>query len=153
MPRLIGPTRLLLTVMLAAAIPLCCCRGEMLASLLGGEPHKCTVSHATADHGHTSHGHSHQHGSGHGKSGCGHDAPEPCNDEGPCDCAHQGDIKSLPDAPTSVKDSGGVLVTVLPELSVGRSGVPLTNFRLRRLSEAVPRPPTSLLRQHCALIV
>jgi len=152
-PRLIGPTRFLLTAMLVVAIPLCCCRGQMWSSLFTAAS-VCSESHAGGgSHGGVAHGHADEHGSDHRSAGCGNEDREPCDDDGPCDCGHQRDIKSLPEAPTSIAAGSTALVAILPALDGAISPAIRMNARTRLPLEAAPRPPTTLLRLHCALII
>lgn len=149
--RPIGPTRLLLAAVLAVALPLCCCRGGMLASLLGGGAGECSLS-AALDAPYRTAPPSTRADEPAGGC-CGEeDKPQPGHDDGPCNCGHQKEIKSLPEAPPSLAGVGQV-VDFLPA-PVGF--VPMAGpvaFAARPTREAVPRPPTTLLRLHCALIV
>lgn len=143
--------RPLIALFLAAWMPFCCCSLHTLASVCqacekhgdddaGGGCH----GHGTADQKAADTGHHAQ------ASSPGHQ-DEPDRDQGPCTCdkSKQTTIsveKSTIDLPAPV------LVFVLPEwepswLPHGDS-LPLSSE-----SWALRKPATSLLRQHCALIV
>lgn len=150
MPRLIGPTRLLLTAMLVAAIPLCCCRGEIWGSLLAGVSAECSESQAS--HGEAGHCHPQDHCAGQSGNGCGGKDREPCDDDGPCDCGRHRDVKSLPEAPASIAAGSSVLVGILPAPGAV-SPANLTGGGAPASPEGAPRPPTTLLRLRCALVL
>ncbi len=129
-----GPSRTFLTLLLAAAVPLCCCSVEALAraAACGG----CAGEAVPACHA---------------DPGSGHD--DPASGPNGCDCGTQ--KRSLvtcerptidtPDAaPAAIMEWSGAAWTL---------GVPRLSAYVRREGEAPSRAPTSLLRQHCALIV
>ena len=129
-----GPLRTFLTLLLAAALPLCCCSVEALARATpcGGRAGDAVPAC-------------------HADPRSGHDDPAPGPDD--CDCGSQkramtgceGPAIDAPDAaPTAIMEWSEAAWTI---------GVPRLCAYARREGEAPSRAPTSLLRQHCALMV
>ncbi|MFN7022052.1 MAG: hypothetical protein ACK4WH_12095 [Phycisphaerales bacterium] len=149
-----SPFRLLVTVLLAVAVPFCCCD---FRSLLGG-CHSCeeatpaTSQTAEAGHDHAdridNHGHSPT-GDDHHRSDPGN-APE--QDQHDCTCGNNTGTmltveKSTLELPTPV-------LVAIPEWSALTDLRPLDLFKGPEVEmRVVERPQTSLLRMHCALIV
>lgn len=152
MTRLNTPhVRWMVATLMAVALPFCCCNGRLVTQAIGALAAIPTV--ALAPH-HDETGSLH-HGDREPAHGCcpsgPSDRPTPCEDDGPCDCDQHKQVKQLPESPTTV-DYSGTLVAVLS--SVAPAGwVPEPPSIARLSPAAVPRPPTSLLRLHCALII
>lgn len=141
--------RFLIALLLAAWMPICCCS---LHSLI-------TACEACEGHGggEAEHRHGgvsdHRHASGrhHNQDTTPAQPEKPGHDDGPCTCDKQkqttfGVVKTTVELPTPV------LAYVLPAWD------PNTLLRWRTMTSccenrAPHRPTTSLLRQHCALIV
>jgi hypothetical protein len=148
--RLVGPTRVLLTAALVAAVPLCCCRGQMWASVFARSSGVEAIAEAGSPGGGMDcHGEAAESGSC-GES-CHAGTSAPCNHHAPCKCELQTVTKMLPDAPAPAVESqfASLLPAWAGEVAAwgglvcdGPSG-----------TEAMVRPSTSLLRLHCALIV
>lgn len=156
-----SPFRFLLTVLLAVTVPFCCCDFHSVLSACAACESPATGREAhTQTHDHAD-GAGHQHASTHHQKG---DQDTPGDD-------HHG---TIPDGPNHEKhdctcdSSSGTMLSVekstveLPALVVVAviDWVPLADlvpdalFRVHeREQRAVQRPPTSLLRLHCALIV
>lgn len=156
-----SPIRFLLTILLVVAVPLCCCD---LRSLLGGcasceaAPDKDgaeTVSHDHADVTTHEHGACHQHATGHAAESADTHSRPPCNpenDKHDCDCG-KNNSKMLTVEKSTVELPAPVIVATLDWTHVAEL-VPTAVSRAHyRDASAIARPPTSLLRQHCALIV
>lgn len=150
--RLIPPQlRSTIAALLLVAVPFCCCEGQAVVRALGTLSGVYSV--AVSGHHHQSEG---EHGQDHSRphNGCtpgsdGHSAP--CDDDGPCDCAQHKQAKQVPESPTTL-DLSGTVVHMLPSLDLG-FWIPEAPVRTVSSDAAIPRPPTSLLRLHCALII
>ena len=157
-----SPFRLLVTLLLVVAVPFCCCD---FRSLLGGcascgaerpaTAHDEMVAHARADGSAHEHGACHQHATGHTRENADNHTPLPCgpgNDKHNCNCG-KNDGKMLTVQKPTVELPASVVVAVL-DWTMAADLVPLAVSRMPiRDISAVARPPTSLLRMHCALIV
>lgn len=151
--------RLFITLLLAVAVPLCCCNLRM--GLTACEPCDAASSHATVEpvaHEHAD-GNGHDHESDHHASTSSKEGIEP--DSSPCGPGHEDDhdcscgkqntlltvAKSNLDLPTPVL----VAILSFPAFA-DMSALPLFRAVERGLWVSA-RPPTTLLRLHCALIV
>lgn len=151
--------RLFITLLLAVAVPMCCCDFRMW--LTACEPCDAAKSHASIEH--TAHEHSagggHDHESDHHASTASNEGIEPSSspcgpghdDDHDCTCGKQNTLltvaKSNLDLPTPV------LVAILSFPAFADSSA-LPPFRaIERGLWVSARPPTTLLRLHCALIV
>lgn len=135
-------TRWLLALAVVASLAVCCCQGRALGRLLAAAP--------AAQHSGSAVGVSHT-----PRSCCDEDVPaptpSPARHDHPCDCKANPTAKSLPDAPVLAPTDAGV-VQMLPAPSFEAVPLPLPSPRVID-APAAPRPPTSLLRQHCALTI
>ena len=165
MMRLSLLTRWVVATLLSVSVPLCCCQSQGLLGVLWGEVtthtdaggeglHSVqTLAHTGgAKHGEMVAGVAAQHG----KRGSCHGLPgdsRPCEDTSGCPCGHVTMLAS--------GAAGAVVPTVqiTPSLfstpaDISPSG--LRNRPARRIqldASGVPRPPTSLLRLRCALLI
>lgn len=153
-----SPFRFVLTLMLALAVPFCCCD---FRSLLTG-CYSCdtatdarqvaTHSGVEAELGHATHSHCH----GHSSKGDDHHGSTPGKapekDQHDCSCG-KNTGKMLTVAKSTLELPAPVLVAIL-DWSGSSDLRPLDPFRGRDAEKrVVERPQTSLLRMHCALIV
>jgi len=165
-----GLFRFLLTIVLAVTVPFCCCNFHALMSTCAGCERSADIfsadiftvlGAASFDHEHADGSHHHHDakpGQVDGKlaTTSSDQSPSPCGpghkDEGDCTCGKH-DTKMLTAVKSSVEFSTPVLVAVLAWPAIA----PLTlDFPTRvqsRRDWAHNRPPTSLLRLHCALVV
>jgi hypothetical protein len=147
----------MVAALLSVSVPLCCCQGRQVLGLIwgGGGVYTLTVAggdhHASADHDPASH-RSHELEEDHRNS-----APPcedgSCDDTGDCDCGH---TNLLAVSPTGPAASAELSVPPLFPMLAGSAPQALTPRlpdAVRARAALVPRPPTSLLRLHCALIV
>ena len=146
-----SPFRCLIALFLAAWMPFCCCSLNSLLSV-------CRACEATEDgnavgvcHGH---GSSDRHTAGsqhHDEDSAPTQPDQPKRDDGPCTCDKSkqttvGVEKNTSELPAPV------VAYVLPEWE--SSWLPHGDPLARRCDNwALRKPATSLLRQHCALIV
>lgn len=147
-----NPIHFLLTIALIVAMPVCCCRGHLPGAAASAS---FSSDSGTACHGEMPGGHAGDLGAdGFGGSGspCGGGNSPPCQDDGPCDCGDQKDIKRLPEAPASVPVANSVLCVRLEPVTAVSSAI-VVGGGLSGFSEAATRPPATLLRMHCALII
>lgn len=154
MTRLTSPyARWMLATVMVVALPFCCCNGRLVTQAYGGLAAIHTVAHGSLYEG-TGNLH-HQEadpGPGQGCHSSGKsDGSTPCDDDGPCDCEQHKQVKQVPDRSTTV-DFSWTLIAVLPG-DERTDWIPEPPTIARFSPGAVPRPPTSLLRLHCALIV
>lgn len=154
-----GPFRFVLTLLLALAVPFCCCD---FRSLLGGcgscesagpaDSPAVAPSHADSDDGHGARCHCH----GRSPQRKDHDRPTreqaPRNDRHGCLCGKTtGKMLSVEKAAFGIPTP--VLVAIL-ECPTTRCLEPGALVRIQYAAARGPmRPTTSLLRMHCALIV
>ena len=157
------PIRLALTILVITAVPFCCCSFHAWLSACGA----CTT-HSNAGvgehiaHDPEAHRESHHHDSNHheadGDSCSGHheNAPSPCCPDDPgndgCKCGKH-DLKMVSVERPTVEFSVPALIAILPWAHASNFEPPVTHFTARRCVWAEARPPTSLLRLHCALVV
>lgn len=127
--------RLLLALTVACWAPLCLCQRAQAA--VGGEPASCCSKPARA-------------------SCCtgGAEAPggHPCDHEGSCACGQRDPYTSAPTAEYTPDFAAVVAVLSWPPafaIEESHQARAATNT----LAAAAPAPLTSLLRQHCALVV
>lgn len=157
-----GPVRLLLTILVVATVPFCCCSFHAWLSVCETCP---TVSaggveeHFAAIHGvGAAHHHDSDHHADDGSPCSGHDgeAPAPCcpDDSGDhgCKCGKH-DLKMVSVEKPTVEFSAPVLIAILPWVAVTNIEPPAMCCTFRRFAWAEARPPTSLLRLHCALTI
>ncbi len=148
-----APVRWIIAVSVAFGLQFCCCNLEAVFQV-------CTAcadhsAPASADHAHnqdelSGEHHSHEHATA---SEDQHD-PLPCDEHhehGECKCGSHNMAKSLPEKPR-LELPVLTLIAVLsePEFKASEFDSCLSSLNL---NEGVFRPPTSLLRQHCALTV
>ena len=83
----------------------------------------------------------------------GEQSPADDGEHGPCDCRSQVDAKTLPEAKTTIDLAGSapVLLVLIAE-RVEMVDLPVMRAAVSEGWSHAP-PSTSLLRQHCALIV
>ena len=144
--------RWLIATLLGIELPVCCCTGPPIARALG----VVMASHAFAGADDKADG-PHIEPPGESRGGCCASTdkgrnPVPCKDDGPCDCGQHKQIKQVPEGKATL-GAPSPLVVVLP--SVDRAvWAPKPAARARRgAAKAVTRPPSSLLRLHCALTI
>ena len=141
-----GTFRWLMAVYIGLLMPMCCC----YTSASAGSP-------ATPDslHDHAEHVHDHGHPAKHDDQAAGNnhdpDRPGSGQHDGSCDCGCVG-----PDhqAFTVEKPVGldWTVQAVQPSIGIVLQA-PRRSLPLIRSAAPAPRPPTSLLRLHCALVV
>ncbi|MFA6043891.1 MAG: hypothetical protein WC718_02805 [Phycisphaerales bacterium] len=156
-----SPFRLLVTLLLVVAVPFCCCNFRSLLSTCSScqaapaaEEEEVEASHGYSYHADSDHAAPHQHATGHkqheeGQSSipCG-----PGDEKHHCNC-EKNDGKMLTVQNSTVELPMPVVVAIL-DWSIAVDMLPPAATRvLYRGNVAVARPLTSLLRQHCALIV
>lgn len=153
MTRLTSPhARWMLATVMAVALPFCCCNGRLGTQAFGALASIQTVAHGShhEDTGHRHRGESRE--SGHGCHSSGQsEGPTPCDDDGPCDCEQHKQIKQLPERSTTV-DLSWTVIAILATVEQ-TEWIPEPPSITRLSPAAVPRPPTSLLRLHCALTI
>ncbi len=147
-----SPIRFAVTILLVVAIPFCCCNYR---SLLGGcrpcggalPSEELPVTKVAQHHCHGGH----EHGDGSQTDG---ESPAPSTPEKKHDCkCDKNEGKMLTVEKTTVELPDPVAVAVLTWSSVADLSPDVHHLvALRDFSRAF-RPPTSLLRMHCALIV
>lgn len=156
-------THWIVAALLTVSVPLCCCQSQQLLSLLwgGGATHAVVggeESHSAKSSGHASHGERADSSvSGHrSQEGVRHAAPcdnGPGDSDSDCNC---GNIYLLVGAATGL--SAPTLLASSHLLLVSEGIAPVDPaprfFTLSSVAATlIPRPPTSLLRLHCALLV
>lgn len=153
-----SPFRLLVTLLLAVAVPFCCCNFHSWISVCA----PCeAVSHDTgtnlAVHSHErdgGHDHDADHHADSAKTPHGDTPASPCergHDEGDCTCSKQSTYLTF--AKPTLEFPTPVLVAVLSFPAITDTWASLPSWTKEPGSWAFTRPPTSLLRLHCALIV
>lgn len=151
--------RLLIAALLLAAVPFCCCEGRALTrsiEAVAASGSAIMVGHESRPWGLAS--------TQKDRMGCcgGSQADEvmrpcesehsrPCGHDDPCRCAQHTIVKDLPGHPPAigfVSNALGIVpvVAILPPCGTGPTSVLLR-------PGAIPKPPTSLLRLHCALMI
>lgn len=136
--------RLLLALLMATWAPVCLCRSHAEAAPTDDG---AKLEHALHGHHHNGDRHEHHHGSPPSEDR----EHAPCHDhEGPgCSCPQ---VTVTPQkAPQTLKLTLAPLVRLIEWLAVDAFPVRLVAFY--HDSNAVPRPPSTLLGMHCALIV
>lgn len=150
----------MVTLLLAAAVPFCCCDFRSIlsgcASCGGQEQTESDAAVNTeTDGSEHCHGMGHEHAAGRGSHGNTDHCPapgSPKNDKHDCNCG-KSDGKMLSVQKFTIDFSVPVVIAVL-DWKLAADVLPASAFRIQdRYSSGVQRPPTSLLRQHCALTV
>lgn len=155
-----SPFRFALTLLLAVAVPFCCCD---LRSLLSGcsscdastGGHTRTVAahnDLAADDGLSTHSHCHGHSPKGDEQGGSTPAEAPEKDQHDCSCG-KNTGKMLTVAKTTLELPAPVVIAVLDWTLCADVLPPALLRGLDREMWVIERPQTSLLRQHCALIV
>gem|GEM_PF-2816422 len=162
-----SPFRLLVALLLATAVPFCCCNLHCWLSVYG-QRHSVTP-HASVEHAVHCHGkaditvndadHQPEHHADHatGSTDSEHH-PSPCrpghndhNDHNDCCCGKHTTLLTV--AKTTLNLPAPVLEAILPLVVDIDAGV-VTPFQTRVLAVShLPAPAATLLRLHCALIV
>ena len=149
-----GTIRWLLAAYMALMMPLCCCYASVAAE---------SCAPAEESNVQAQMGHEHNHGERAPKHDGGHDHQAPADDhhkcdpscpghdDGSCDCGcdNPGHHSFTVEKPASIDASIGFSPVVLPLLTLALS----KQVRINEPATNAPRPPTSLVRMHCALIV
>ena len=160
-----GPFRYVLTLILAVAVPCCCCSFQVLMNAGGG---CASPSHAVTASGANSSCHKQ------GKSSCHQKESKPGHEEGQlattrgddsassadvghtheggCACVKH-DAKMLTTVKLAVEFSPPVLIALLPWPELSQVALSLPTGFQSQFDRPLPRTETSLLRLHCALIV
>ncbi|MCA9285227.1 MAG: hypothetical protein KDA22_08445 [Phycisphaerales bacterium] len=149
-----SPLRWLLTLLLAGCMPFCCCNLHRVLGDRQTPEARVLLGAGDDDHGHADD----RGGTGccHGGRSCaadeGHDggAP-PGHDNAPCPC-DQNKVTALDALSAGMPVPALSLVGTLPRWEVVAWSSEYATVRAPA-ARSLPRPPTSLLRQHCALIV
>lgn len=152
-----SPFRCMLTLLLALAVPFCCCDFRSLltgcVSCDAAPPETVkTVAVSEGGHDHASHSHCH----GHSPKGDDHDGSTPGKapdqDKHDCSCG-KNTGKMLTVEKTTLELPTPVVVATL-DWSAITDLRPLDPFKGWEVEKrVVERPQTTLLRMHCALIV
>jgi len=153
-----SPFRLLVTLLLAVAVPFCCCNFHSWLSACA----PCeAASHVTetklAVHSHAAgvgHDHDADHHAESAKTPEGNIPASPCergHDDGDCACSKQSTYLTV--AKPTLEFPTPIVVAVLSFPAITETWASLPSWTTERDSRAFARPPTSLLRLHCALIV
>jgi len=154
-----SPFRLLVTLLLVVAVPFCCCNfhswfsacASCEAPAASGEA--ATVAHVHADS--SSHHHAAHHEHTTGTVADTHTDTAPCapgDQKHDCDCGKNSGMM-LSVQKSTVELPAPVVVAVL-DWALTSDLLPPVQFQAHEQQlRAVERPPTSLLRMHCALIV
>ena len=149
-----GTIRLLLAGYMALLMPLCCCYASSAAECCTRAAESAVRSQAHHEHEHGERAPKHDGGHDHQAPADGHhdcDPSCPGHDEGSCDCGcdNPGHHSCTVEKPASIDASLGFSHVVLPWLALALTKQVGPN----RPATNPPRPPTSLVRMHCALIV
>jgi len=148
-----GSVRWFVAVAVTFGLQFCCCNLEtMFRVCLSCGDHSVAAS---ADHGHHHHDLASEH-AGHAHATGPEDRHEvpPSREhqhDGDCTCGSHEVAKSLPEKPR-LELPALSLIAVLPEPEFDDPGFTSISCRWTP-TESVFRPPTSLLRQHCALTI
>jgi hypothetical protein len=146
-----GPWRVLLSILLVLTVPLCCCN---LHAATGHAHRPSPVDGHAAAPGHYSHAHHSGAGHGHGPASTyadGQCSPEPEGDH-KCSCGKH-DVRMMPGERLGVPMIDCVVLTVVTWTAppvIEPAAAPPVQFGGH---DTPDRPPTALLRMHCALIV
>lgn len=145
--------RSLIALVLAAWMPFCCCTFTGVLNICTScKPHEPSSENAVAKDHHavpTGHGCHHEHqdrGSSPGDS----DRPSH-HDDDPCTCGKD-KLATIGGEPISIGFPAFLLVCVLPDWEA-TWGAPARGPTLDRADFALHKPPTTLLRLHCALTI
>lgn len=135
-----------LAVLITAGMSYCCCTGKTLGAILSQLSSVSLGERASlmAD----AHGHA---GSCCMEDGDGNTQPAPSKDRAPCHCEHHKQIKKLPDAQPGVEFAAAPVLLSIPAAIVEDS--PQQRVPTPLCVGVVPKPPTTLLRLRCALII
>jgi len=161
-----GVLRFLITLVLAVTVPFCCCKLAALFSACGGCQGSAetltvlgdqkSVGHAHGDGSRAHHVAKPMYGFGKLASNEGDHSPTTCGpgsqDRGDCACGKH-DTKMLAEVKPSAEVSAPVLLAVSAWPALTPPGLDFPTCVQSRLDWTQNRPPTSLLRLHCALIV
>ncbi|MBL8765169.1 MAG: hypothetical protein JNM07_12960 [Phycisphaerae bacterium] len=148
-----------MTLLLVVAVPLCCCNFRSLLSTCSSCQAAPVAEEVEASHGHShdadrDHAAPHQHASGHKQHEDGQSSV-PCgpgDEKHHCNC-EKNDGKMLTVQKSTVELPMPVVVAIL-DWSMAVDMLPPASNRVQyRGNPAIARPLTSLLRQHCALVV
>ena len=149
-----GTIQLLLAGYMALMMPLCCCYASSAAECCTRADESTVRLQAHHEHDHGEHAHKHDGGHQHQTPADDHQKCDPScpgHDNGSCDCGcdNPGHRSFTVEKPASLDMTLGFSPVVLPWLT------PRLNEQVRpnRPATNPPRPPTSLVRMHCALIV
>jgi len=158
-----NPFRILISLLLVVAIPFCCCSFHaLLAAHATCGPHAEAGSFVAVAHHHTEPStpdHDADHPSDPASGGGNdphHHSSVPCgpdhDNQNNCSCGKH-DAKMLPGTTPIAVPPGPVLAATLPWTLIN-DRVPSARIAIVR-HDALPiaKPPTSLLRLHCALVV
>lgn len=149
-----GTIRWFLAGYMALLMPLCCCYASAAAESCAAADESTVRSQGHHEREHGARASRHDRGHEHQAPAEDHhkcDPSCPGHDNGACDCGcdNSGHHSFTVQKPTSIDTSLGFSHVVLPWLTS-----PLTEpVRPNRSATNPPRPPTSLVRMHCALIV
>lgn len=156
-----SPCRHLVTVLLAVAVPFCCCNFHSWSSACAPcqtpafDRNSEALAHVHS--GRTNHDHSsrHEHQDGPTSNDGGDHGSKPCapgDDKHDCDCGKDGGMM-LAVQKSTVELPAPVVIAVLDWVQPA-CVLPPAPFRgLDREQRGIERQQTSLLRLHCALIV
>jgi hypothetical protein len=148
-----GPVRWIIAVAVTVGLQVCCCNLEAMFRVCIACGDHAAPALADLTHNHdepASEHHSHDHLT----TAEDQHGPSPCDDhheEGECTCKSHELAKSLPEKPRLDLPTLA-LIAVLPEPQFDDPGFVSISCRWAP-TERVFRPPTSLLRQHCALTI
>lgn len=143
------PRWIVAVVVLTMALPICCCNGNLLLRALNlAGPQAEQANRLAPSSGQSRCDHEDHHCCGSPKNGesAPHDKQEPCR------CGQHDVVKKLPEQGTAIAFAPATfalyeVASVDAAFPSGpESGSPNT-------PKSVPRPPTSLLRLHCALTI
>ena len=154
--------RLMVSLLLVVAVPFCCCNFHAwLSACSSCDDHAERGSVVAVAHPHSDAStHDHDGDNPSDSAGENHnthpDKNGPCGphheDQNDCTCGKH-DAKMLTGAKTSVEPPVPVLIAIL-DWVLTTDRIPLAQITINRHDVwATARPPTSLLRLHCALVV
>ncbi len=149
-----GTIQLLLAGYMALLMPLCCCYASVATECCIPADESAVRLQARHEHDHGEHAHEHDGGHQHQAPTDDHhkcDPSCPGHDEGSCDCGcdNPGHRSFTVEKPASIDASLGLSHVVFPWLTLAV----IEQVGPNRPATNPPRPPTSLVRMHCALIV
>ncbi len=165
MIRATGPIRAWLTAALVVAVPLCCCcRGQAFASALlgGGSGQPCDTA-STPDAQASAHAHHEEEvdnaspecGQGKEDDGgfCGDGQGSPCRRGEPCDCGHSFQAATVSGTTDLVGLQQETPVAIAGRVEFQNALAGTSRGVKRAHGGRLARPPTTLLRLRCALIL